>query len=71
MYRIVNGNITNLVIQLNVSQKDERGLLGIAVTGKGESKQDDRACLPFSYTYCPKIKAGVNNTSQGFRNTFL
>lgn len=33
VYRIVNGNITNLVIQLNVSHKDERGLLGIAVTG--------------------------------------
>ena len=67
VYRIVNGNITNLVIQLNVSQKDERGLLGIAVTGKGESKQDDRLVLLY-YTYCPKIKAGVNNTSQGCGN---
>ena len=67
MYRIVNGNITNLVIQLNVSQKDERGLLGIAVTGNGESKQDDRLVFLY-YTYCPKIKADVNNTSQGCGN---
>src|SRR5574342_501410 len=62
VYRIVNGNITNLVIQLNVSHKDERGLLGIAVTGNGESKQDDRFVFLY-YTYCPKIKADVNNTS--------
>ncbi len=67
VYRIVNGNITNLVIQLNVSQKDERGLLGIAVTGNGESKQDDRLVFLY-YTYCPKIKADVNNTSQGCGN---
>lgn len=67
VYRIVNGKITNLVIQLNVSHKDERGLLGIAVTGNGESKQDDRFVFLY-YTYCPKIKADVNNTSQGCGN---
>ena len=29
VYRIIDGNITNPVIHLNVSSKDERGLLGI------------------------------------------
>ncbi len=66
VYRIIDGNITNPVIHLNVSSKDERGLLGIAVTGNGESKQDDRFVF-LSYTYCPKVKANVNNT-QGCGN---
>lgn len=66
VYRIIDGNITNPVIHLNVSSKDERGLLGIAVTGNGEWKQDDRSVF-LSYTYCPKVKANVNNT-QGCGN---
>jgi glucose/arabinose dehydrogenase len=67
VYRILDGNITNPVIHLNVSSKDERGLLGIAVTGNGESNQDDRLVFLY-YTYCPKVKANVNNTSQGCGN---
>ena len=67
VYRIIDGNVTNAVIQLNVSSKDERGLLGIAVTGKDESKQDDRIVFLY-YTYCPKVKANVNSTSQGCGN---
>jgi glucose/arabinose dehydrogenase len=67
VYRIIDGNITNPVIHLNVSSKDERGLLGIAVTGNDESKQDDRLVFLY-YTYCPKVKANVNSTSQGCGN---
>jgi glucose/arabinose dehydrogenase len=67
VYRIIDGNITSPVIHLNVSSKDERGLLGIAVTGNGESKQDDRLVFLY-YTYCPKVKANVNNTSQSCGN---
>lgn len=66
-YRIIDGNITNPVIHLNVSSKDERGLLGIAVTANDESKQDDRLVFLY-YTYCPKVKANVNSTSQGCGN---
>lgn len=67
VYRIIDGNITNPVIHLNVSSKDERGLLGIAVTATDESKQDDRLVFLY-YTYCPKVKANVNSTSQGCGN---
>jgi aldose sugar dehydrogenase len=67
VYRIIDGNITNPVIHLNVSSKDERGLLGIAVTANDESKQDDRLVFLY-YTYCPKVKANVNSTSQGCGN---
>ena len=65
--RIIDGNITNPVIHLNVSSKDERGLLGIALTGNGESKQDDRLVFLY-YTYCPKVKAIVNSTFQDCGN---
>ena len=67
VYRIKDGNITNPVIHLNVSSKDERGLLGIAVTGNGESEQDERLVFLY-YTYCPKVKAKVNSTSQDCGN---
>jgi aldose sugar dehydrogenase len=67
VYRIMDGNITNPIIHLNVSSKDERGLLGIAVTGNDESKQDDRLVFLY-YTYCPRVKANVNSTSQGCGN---
>jgi len=67
VYRIIDGNITNPVIHLNVSSKDERGLLGIAVTGNDESNQDDRFVFLY-YTYCPKGKAKVNSTSQDCGN---
>ena len=67
VYRIMDGNITNPIIHLNVSSKDERGLLGIAVTGNDESKQDDRHVFLY-YTYCLKVKANVNSTSKGCGN---
>ena len=67
VYRIVNGNVTHQLIHLDVSSKDERGLLGIAVTGNGESKQDDRFVFLY-YTYCPKVKTNVNSTSQSCGN---
>ena len=67
VYRIIDGNTTNPVIHLNVSSKDERGLLGITVTGNDESKQDDRLVFLY-YTYCPKLKANDNSTSQGCGN---
>ena len=34
VYRIVNGNVTEPLIHIDVTSKDERGLLGIAVSGK-------------------------------------
>lgn len=67
VFRIINGNVTNLVIHLNISYKDERGLLGIAVSGNGESKQDDTLVFLY-YTHCPKVKADVVSKSQGCGN---
>src|SRR4249919_3415586 len=35
IYRILNGNVTGPLIHIDVSQKDERGLLGIAILKNG------------------------------------
>ncbi|HZA71188.1 MAG TPA: PQQ-dependent sugar dehydrogenase [Nitrososphaeraceae archaeon] len=67
VYRVVDGNITNQVIQLNVSFKDERGLLGIAISGDTNSKREDRLVFLY-YTYCPKIKHSTDNSSQTCSN---
>src|SRR5213594_3917343 len=37
VYRIVNGNVTGPLVTIDVGYKDERGLLGIAVSGNKNS----------------------------------
>lgn len=61
VFRIVNGNVSNLVIRLNVSIEDERGLLGVAISRDDKSKHDN----PFVFLYftsCYPIKSDSNNT---------
>lgn len=55
VYRIVDGNITAQIIRLNVSYKDERGLLGIAISGDADSTNENRDVFLY-HTYCPKVK---------------
>ena len=55
VYRITDGNVSNIVIHLNVSIEDERGLLGIAMSKNDKSKQDN----PFVFLYftsCSQVK---------------
>jgi glucose/arabinose dehydrogenase len=59
--RIVDGNVSKIVIQLNVSLKDERGLLGLAITENDRSKKGDRFVFLY-YTYCPKVKGQERNS---------
>ena len=61
VFRIVNGNVSNLVVRLNVSIEDERGLLGIALSRNDKSKQDN----PFVFLYftsCSQVKTDSNNS---------
>ena len=61
VFRIVNGNVSNLVVRLNVSFEDERGLLGIALSRNDKSKQDN----PFVFLYftsCSQVKTDSNNS---------
>ena len=61
VFRIVDGNVSNLVVRLNVSIEDERGLLGIAISRNDKSKQDN----PFVFLYftsCSQVKTDSNNS---------
>lgn len=60
VYRIVDGNVSNLVFQLDVSFKDERGLLGIAITGNDKSKEGYRHVFLY-YTHCPKVTSNTQD----------
>lgn len=61
VFRIINGNVSNLVVRLNVSIEDERGLLGIAILRNDKSKQDN----PFVFLYfssCSQVKTDSNSS---------
>ena len=53
VYRITDGNVSNLVIHLNVSIEDERGLLGIAILENHNLNEDkDNTFVFLYYTFC-------------------
>ncbi len=52
--RIVNGNVTHQLLHLDISSKDERGLLGIVLSGNDDSNNNTNVFL--YYTHCPKVK---------------
>ncbi len=55
IYRILNGNVTGPLIHIDVSQKDERGLLGIAILENHNLNKDkDNAFVFLYYTLCTK-----------------
>lgn len=66
VYRIVNGNVTHQLLHLDVSSKDERGLLGIVLSGNGDSNNNDTNVFLY-YTHCPKVK-GQDKGSQDCGN---
>jgi aldose sugar dehydrogenase len=53
IYRILNGNVTGPLIHIDVSQKDERGLLGIAIL-KNDNLNKDKTFVFLYYTLCTK-----------------
>ncbi len=60
--RIINGNVTKVIVHLNVSIEDERGLLGIAISRNEKANQHD----PFVFLYftsCSQVKTASNNSS--------
>lgn len=68
VYRIINGNVTAPLIHLNVTTKDERGLLGIAISGNGTNSSKDNTLVYLYYTLCGKDKATDSEVSQQFLN---
>ena len=53
IYRILNGNVTGPLFHIDVSQKDERGLLGIAIL-KNDNLNKDKTFVFLYYTLCTK-----------------
>src|SRR5574339_299573 len=57
VYEIIDGNITAPLIHLNVTTRDERGLLGLATSGNGNNGSKDNTLVYLYYTLCGKDKA--------------
>ena len=68
VYEIINGNITAPLIHLNVTTRDERGLLGLAISGNGNNGSKDNTFVYLYYTLCGKDKATDSEVSQQFLN---
>ena len=56
VYRIIHGNVTGPLIHIDVSFKDERGLLGVAISKKENKNSTDDISVFLYYTQCTKIK---------------
>ena len=54
VFEIINGNVNGPLIHIHVSFKDERGLLGIAVSEKEENTKDNSSVVFLYYTQCTK-----------------
>ena len=68
VYEIINGNITGPLIHLNVTTRDERGLLGLAISGNGNNGSKDNTFVYLYYTLCGKGKATDSEVIQQFLN---
>ena len=60
IYRILNGNVTGPLIHIDVSQKDERGLLGIAIL-ENDNLKKDKTFVFLYYTLCTKDHGKYNS----------
>ena len=68
VYEIINGNISAPLIHLNVTTRDERGLLGLAISGNGNNSSKDNTFVYLYYTLCGKDKATDSEVIQQFLN---
>lgn len=68
VYEIINGNTTAPLIHLNVTTRDERGLLGLAISGNGNNSSKDNTFVYLYYTLCGKDKATDSEVIQQFLN---
>jgi aldose sugar dehydrogenase len=56
VYRIIKGNVTGPLIHIGVGSKDERGLLGIAISANEDKSSEDNNFVYLYYTQCVKNK---------------
>jgi len=60
--RLLNGNVTHQLLHIDVSFRDERGLLGLALLQNGSSNAKNPFVFVY-YTHCPKL-SGQAQTPQ-------
>ena len=60
VYEVINGNVTEPLLHMDVSFKDERGLLGVALSGNANSSSQENLPVYLYHTQC--IKDKVANT---------
>ena len=64
--RLMKGNVSQQLLHIDVSFRDERGLLGLALSGNESSDVKDTFIFLY-YTHCPKL-SGQAQTSQNCGN---
>jgi glucose/arabinose dehydrogenase len=64
--RLLDGNVSHQLLHTDVSFRDERGLLGLAVSGDERTDAKNTSIFLY-YTYCPKV-SGQAQTSQNCGN---
>jgi glucose/arabinose dehydrogenase len=64
--RLLNGNVSHQLLHIDVSFRDERGLLGLALLDNGSSNVKNTSAFVY-YTHCPKV-SGQAQTSQNCGN---
>ena len=64
--RLLNGNVTHQLLHIDVSFRDERGLLGLALLQNGSSNVKNTFVFVY-YTHCPKL-SGQAQTPQNCGN---
>ena len=56
VYEIINGNVTGPLLHMDVSVKDERGLLGVASSGNANTSSQENLPVYLYHTQCIKDK---------------
>lgn len=64
--RLLDGNVSHQLLHTDVSFRDERGLLGLAVSGDERTDAKNTSIFLY-YTHCPKV-SGQAQTSQNCGN---
>ena len=71
VFRVINGNVTGPLIHIDVASKDERGLLGVAVSKIEDSKDDNHDPYVYLYyTQCQKIGKKSSQNCANYVNRY-
>lgn len=56
VYEVINGNVTGPLLHIDVAVKDERGLLGVALSGNANDSSQENLNIYLYHTQCIKDK---------------